>query len=119
MSNYTAKKHRRLPPYGKSVCPIDNHQVSIFFGWPPSKPESDCMVLPDDQPGRYRWPVNGCDVFVSPVNKAIPPTVAQELLDTVIADGAKTIVIFGTNTKMDGTLTGLHFWPGSLIEVPE
>lgn len=74
------------------------------------------MVLPNRHPENYAWPVRGCDVFVASATEAIPAEVAQSLLEALADYGAKSVVIFGTHKDHDGNLSGLHFWPGSLIQ---
>ena len=106
---------KKLPPYAKKAHPISGGQLSIRYGWPTGKPRQDTMVLPDDRPEQYRWPVKGCDVFVTAISAPIPPQVAQSLLDALAGAGAKTIVIRGTRKDASGKLAGLHFWPGTLI----
>ena len=117
MSDFALKK--RLPPYGKTVCPIAGSQLSVVYGWPPEgqKPQRDVMVLPDDFPERYTWPVKGCDVLVAAMREPIPVDVGQRLYEALVESGAKSIVIYGTRHDDSGALAGLHFWPESIIEV--
>ncbi|MBQ0719125.1 MAG: hypothetical protein KBT88_12205 [Gammaproteobacteria bacterium] len=72
------------------------------------------IVLPDNHPEDYRWPVRGCDVFITAIKTPIPKQVAQHLAELLVAAGALSIVIFGTKYK-NGKLSGLLSWPKALL----
>lgn len=72
------------------------------------------MVLPDDKPENYKWPVRGRDVFITAIKMPIPTDVAQRLAETLVAAGAASLVIFGTKYK-SGKLSGMDFWPSDLV----
>ena len=74
-------------------------------------------MLIDNYPEQYAWPVKGRDVFVTSSQGPIPHHVAQKIFEVLVADGATTIVIFGTRYNDNGELAGLHYWPYSLLEV--
>ena len=110
---------RRLPPYGKTVRPLAGRQLYICVGWPPvrKRPRCDHMVLPDNHPEQYEWPVMGCDVYVSASHGLISEDTAKRIFEVLANDGAKTVVIFGTRYDDNGKLAGFHCWPESLLAV--
>lgn len=111
---YTLSR-KKLPPYGKLAQPINGRQLSIVYGWPKGTPRQDVLVLPDDRPENYQWPVRDLDIFVTASANQIPQSVAQNLAEVLVAAGAVSVVIFGTQKSESGKLSGLLFWPETLV----
>lgn len=114
---------RKLPPFGKNISPVNN-TIRILYGWPHEGSESNqTLVLPvGEDPNQYLWPVNNLNVFCSAnvyTGPIIPADIVISLSKSLIRDGAKTIVIFGTKTKPNGRIAGDHYWPGDLIKRAE
>jgi len=114
---------RKLPPYGKTTVP-KNNAIRVLYGWPQKGYKAEqAIVLPvGEDPGQYRWPVKDLDVtcfanvFTGPI---IPTDIVLSILEALVRDGAKSLVIFGTEIKPDGRIAGDHHWPGDLIKWAE
>jgi len=107
---------RTLPPYGKTTVP-KNNAIRVLYGWPQAGYEAEqTIVLPvGKDPEQYHWPVKNLDVTCfarAYTGPKIPTDIVLSILEALVRDGAKSIVISGTP---DGT----HFWPGDLIKWAE
>lgn len=114
---------RKLPPFGKNISPVNN-TIRILYGWPHEGSESNqTLVLPvGENPNQYLWPVKNLNVFCTAnvyTGPVIPVGIVLALSESLVRDGAKSLVIFGTKIKPDGHIGGQHFWPRGLIKQAE
>jgi len=114
---------RKLPPYGKTTVP-KNNAIRVLYGWPQAGYEAEqTIVLPvGKDPEQYHWPVKNLDVTCfarAYTGPKIPTDIVLSILEALVRDGAKSLVIFGTEIKPDGRIAGDHHWPGDLIKWAE
>ena len=120
-TNYTSTKP--WPPYSRKLSK-QRKKLGIVYGWPRNgfRPSPDVVVLPEGKaPSEFYWGfVAGCHCFVAPtieparIPVPIPQDTARELAERLVAAGALSVLVFGTEFK-NGELQHIHWWPPELV----